>query len=620
MRRKFILLTIALLVLIQGAVGVLAQDSQVKTLYELVAEKAVRDDQPSEFVEGEQGIDFQESSSEKNGKGVYVIASTLKDSYPIYYYRGEVDNNHVLLEGNCYLIVRTTDTGGIKMMYDGKVNKDGTCVNTVFDSSLLHHYGEDYDEDNSYMGEKDKTKYFYWDTWEKDYSNFSGVRLDWKAFSAVEKSGYSANRYPEYKYADKITFQNGKYYLENAQSYKSMSDTTLKNKYTCLSEEDSCETIYHIESDGLTYVTYTVYKNGDTYEKTIADLLNKHIILGNDVKYTNGKYTLLDTVTYPIESLDSFEDILKESNIGKRHYIGISDGNTCTTVYYIYDLENSYGTYVSYIEFRNGETLETALKDVYTYYKKYENPSNSRNSEQKSMVDAWYQRNMATYTNLLEDTIWCDDRTVDYGNLDKNVIFKATSYGTSINYLFSTYKRILTGTPTLQCSRKVDSFTVNNQKGNQKLKYPVGLLTADEMIYMGTTRQSWCSHYSDVSMSTVYPNSMYEQKIPFKDWNITRDTVKTIENGISPISDCIPNSAILPVISVKNTEICGGTGTEEDPYRIGYSACGLEAPVPNLVVPNTSDNILKYGVLFVFSIFLGSTSWFMRKRTMEKRG
>ena len=58
------------------------------------------------------GIDFGEISSDTNGKGLYKLGNT-----DILYYRGEVNNNNVVFGDFCWQIVRTTDTGGIKMIY-----------------------------------------------------------------------------------------------------------------------------------------------------------------------------------------------------------------------------------------------------------------------------------------------------------------------------------------------------------------------------------------------------------------------------------------------------------------------------------------------------------------------
>ena len=62
------------------------------------------------------GIDFTQVSSDTNGKGLYIRSGTENNTYPIYYYRGAVDNNNVYFANYCWKIVRTTDTGGLKMI------------------------------------------------------------------------------------------------------------------------------------------------------------------------------------------------------------------------------------------------------------------------------------------------------------------------------------------------------------------------------------------------------------------------------------------------------------------------------------------------------------------------
>lgn len=44
-----------------------------------------------------------------------------------YYFRGNVLDNYILLNGRCWRMLRTTDTGGVKIVYSGKSNNDKTC-------------------------------------------------------------------------------------------------------------------------------------------------------------------------------------------------------------------------------------------------------------------------------------------------------------------------------------------------------------------------------------------------------------------------------------------------------------------------------------------------------------
>jgi len=92
-------------------------------------ELMVLDNQVSTYVSASTGIDFNVAPSDTNGKGVYVRNGTENDTYPVYYYRGEVTNNNVIFGGFCWKIVRTTETGGIKLIYNGTPTDD-TCNNT----------------------------------------------------------------------------------------------------------------------------------------------------------------------------------------------------------------------------------------------------------------------------------------------------------------------------------------------------------------------------------------------------------------------------------------------------------------------------------------------------------
>jgi len=74
-----------------------------------------------ESARDEEGIRFSEAaySNGTNGHGIYIREGTENDEYPIYYTRGTYGNNVVLFANMCWQIVRTTETGGIKLIYYG---------------------------------------------------------------------------------------------------------------------------------------------------------------------------------------------------------------------------------------------------------------------------------------------------------------------------------------------------------------------------------------------------------------------------------------------------------------------------------------------------------------------
>ena len=92
----------------------------IPTLYNMVAHKSRGLDTDIDF-----GV-----APTKGTSGVYKMDSTKEDEFPVYYYRGIIDNNNVVFAGFCWKIVRTTETGGVKLIYNGVPSSDGSCNNT----------------------------------------------------------------------------------------------------------------------------------------------------------------------------------------------------------------------------------------------------------------------------------------------------------------------------------------------------------------------------------------------------------------------------------------------------------------------------------------------------------
>lgn len=101
-----------------------------------IKNKAVLDNINSTYVNNTTpGIDLALAPSNTNGKGVYILNGTENNTYPIYYYRGNVNDNNLIYANYCWKIVRTTETGGIKIVYNG-VPTNGKCSNTGTNSQL----------------------------------------------------------------------------------------------------------------------------------------------------------------------------------------------------------------------------------------------------------------------------------------------------------------------------------------------------------------------------------------------------------------------------------------------------------------------------------------------------
>ena len=94
-------------------------------------------------------IDFSKTSAASSTNGIYMTTDT-EGNVPVYYYRGNVDNR-VIFANFCWRIVRTTETGGVKLIYDG-VPSNGQCNNTGYNSTIGSSAFNTNDNDNAYVG------------------------------------------------------------------------------------------------------------------------------------------------------------------------------------------------------------------------------------------------------------------------------------------------------------------------------------------------------------------------------------------------------------------------------------------------------------------------------------
>ena len=388
--------------------------------------RPIMDNVASEFVTASTGINFGAVSSNTNGKGVYMRAGTENDAYPILYYRGAVEDNNVLFNNLCWKAVRTTDTGGVKLVYNGgnKGTVDSPNCNNTGSSTLIGSY----------------------------------------AFN----TNFNSPAFVGYMFGD-------------------------------------------------VYVRY--------YDSALSG-----VYYGSGFTYSNGVYTL----TNPVATKDN-----------THHYscnLTVADG-TCETIRYYY-----YVNY--YVNLTGGDSIEIAMEKMQT---------NTTNSLAKNVIDSWYSYVMNTVTNKLEDTIWCNDRSIGDGN-NNGWIANGGDLGTYLYYgakersnnasNVSTVKN----KPSLTCTNKNDAFTVSNVNGNQKLTYPVALLTADEIVLVGTYLNDGNAFWS---LSPYYFDNTDARGYYVSNGSLIDSTISD-SYGLRPSVSLKPG---LPVIK--------GTGTVNDPYVIG---------------------------------------------------
>ena len=98
-------------------------------------------------------IDYKVRSGVSGTNGIYMTTAT-NGNVPVYYYRGDADkvNNNIIFNNMCWKIIRTTETGGVKLIYNGTPT-DGKCETQTGDATQIgtSKFNEKYD-DNAYVG------------------------------------------------------------------------------------------------------------------------------------------------------------------------------------------------------------------------------------------------------------------------------------------------------------------------------------------------------------------------------------------------------------------------------------------------------------------------------------
>ena len=364
--------------------------------------------------------------------GLYTGEESDTYKNKVYYYKDNVQDNNVLFAGFCWKIVRTTETGGVKLIYNG-VQTDGSCNNTG---------------DSSQIG------------------------------TSAFNSSSNSPAYVGYMYNN----------------------------------------IYEYSSKSLPNQAYTVF--------------------GSSFTYTNGSYTLNDTMKILWSK--------GYNTINNNHYSCLNNSVTCTSLYYVYYTNSSYAYYITLTD---SKSVDDALNEML-----YNEDVNTKNSTIKTTIDNWYKNNMISYTDMLEDTVFCNDRSMN--NKESNG-WNPNGGSTSTHLYFKGYD---TSNASLKCTNANDKFTVNSSNGNGSLTYSVGLLTVSEAELAGYGISNYLNSGENFWLGS--PWGIYY----FDDY----DTYARVLSSSGISSNKVDNSnGVRPVISLKpNIEILSGDGSFTSPFVI----------------------------------------------------
>ncbi len=204
----------------------------------------------------------------------------------------------------------------------------------------------------------------------------------------------------------------------------------------------------------------------------------------------------------------------------------------------------------AYVGFMYGDVGATTYAETH---------KNEHDSNAKKELDNWYTENLKEVEGKLDTQAgFCNDRSLGEG-------YSSTSSGYGTEYAnYGAYDRIWNKRqPTLKCKNKTnDYFTWKNHAttGNQALDKPIGLITADEVMYAGGTGDTNYTYY-------LYNGTYYWTMSPGYFGGSTARVFSVSLGGDLYDSNVLDLSALRPVINVDPSKVkISGTGTIKDMY------------------------------------------------------
>ena len=518
-------------------------------------------------------------SSPKTDKTVYgklladyssnkgVKKTTDENGKDVYYYAGNVTNNNLVFNNYCWKMVRTTETDGVKLLYNGELKKVIENEPIIKDKYSV--------TTNTPTG----TPFTFDESTKKWTSGIAGVKNGENIieFTVTEAGDYVLN----YEVSSETKYDKGSFYKNGtglkvdlsglASGSIELNGLTTSDVIKVVYKKDSsgnsnddvvrfsigkpngnvttnCNntgTDVYLEPNGTAFNTnynspaYVGYMYGTVYaySKKSASSFGTYYY-GSGVTWNGTTYTLSDAESGAIADM--------YSKLSSKHYTCLSTSSSCSTVYYIYYMGSATDT-AYYMTLTNGKKIEDALDEMLNY--------NTTNSNIKTVIDNWYSTNMTNVTDYLENAIYCNNRNIsDLGGWNQS------GGSVTVDLKFNDYNdsnaRLTCQDKEDQCTLKVDSGGTLGY-GNNALDYPVGLLTSKE-FYLARNG----------SNTNYLNNNDYYWLLSPISFSDLADVRHLSFGGLSNLGVNYTYGA-RPAITLKqNILITGGTGEIEDPYTV----------------------------------------------------
>ena len=326
-----------------------------------------------------------------------------------------------------------------------------------------------------------------------------------------------------------------------------------------VSEDDFGTSYYFRGAVENNYVKFGTYSE-DLYYGTNSE---GYLIVG----------TSCDNIPYDCEKLasagaDMYWRIIRINGDGSIRMIyagteAYANGSTSQDTSYIgnsaYNNNSNDNTYIGYMY---GTTGSSTYEETH---------KNTNNSTIKTYIDNWYKTYLNSYTDYLQDTIYCNDRSVT--PVSSFAGMELTGNGTGITVTaYSNLTRNYVNNPavpSLKCTNINDRFTINTSNGNGALTYPVGLITTDEIVLAGGIT-------FDIADKSYITNQNYYLFNNFRYWSMTPGVFAggnalvgdVFDDGIVNFVGVNGDFAVRPVVSLRPDAISGGIGTMSNPFTV----------------------------------------------------
>lgn len=257
-----------------------------------------------------------------------------------------------------------------------------------------------------------------------------------------------------------------------------------------------------------------------------------------------------------------------ETNGVKILYNGLPDNGKCNNTgadteigKSAYNDKDNHNAYVGYMYGKESTDALLAHENI-------------NDSAIKKTIDNWFEKNMNNVIQYLDDEPYYCDRTIatnssnnvlgaDYSNAGGGQGLTAYSSSSRSSYYTKTLY------PSLEIEAPRDSFTIQPEKGNGNLNFPVGLLTSDEIVLAGYN--SYNSNTSNYKTSKIYlyTGEIWWSMTPAAFLSGNKAAVNLLSTDYLSAGVSSQKYGVRPVVTLnKNISVKGGDGKANSPYVI----------------------------------------------------